>query len=476
MQYSIQVGCPRSKIFGEMDDELVGLLYNQLKFYPDSAGYMAASSAKWDGSFRQFDPNARTFPTGMVDRVRHYVEMMGHDVIIRGRNVVASGELPEGLYDYQEEACDVLSHNHWGILDSPPRSGKTAMACADIAMWNLRPVVVIVPSAVTVTPARQIRDEVSKWLGIHAGFIGDGEFDPQDVTVITSAAAYSALLRGKVIRSVSTKEKSKEKPTEFHKETVELLTSCKHLVYDEVHHVKAPMEQAVLKAMKNTVVRRGLSGTPWDEGGWGFMLEASCGPIVHTISRKLLLDRGYRVRKEVQMVRLPVKRYTSQTHYQSIYKDYIVDSEIRNKYIVDWARDGADFGYSVLIMVAHTRHGNNIAAMMPEAVEVYGSMKGKDRQETLQAFRDKKIMVVISTVMDEAVDIPSLDCVVNAAGGKDGRVAQQRADRAATRYPGKEVCYQLDFLDEARSLREHARTRLRNYTSDETCTVEVESI
>jgi superfamily II DNA or RNA helicase len=70
------------------------------------------------------------------------------------------------------------------------------------------------------------------------------------------------------------------------------------------------------------------------------------------------------------------------------------------------------------IIVSKTEHGNNIAKLIPEAVEVYGPTARKKRKKIWEDLQDRSIKVVITTLMDEATNIPSLDAVALAAGGK----------------------------------------------------------
>ena len=469
---SIKYGCPRSKIITPLDQSTLNLLETQLSFKGDDAEWISGNS-NWDGTHKKFYTKTQSFPTGMTGRVVHYLEGVGHDVeVLNAPHITAAkGKVNIELFDYQKAACISLQNNPWGILYSPPRSGKTMMASEDILYWGLSPVVVIVPSVVSNTPASEIKEKIEWCVGEPVGFVGDGLWGIAPITVVTSASAYVALVGAGVCKPVGDAVVLDDCLKPHYIQVAKLLMECKHLVYDEVHHLVSQREKKILSVMNSTVVRRGLSGTPWIEGGYGFIIEENIGPVVYHVKEELLIEKGYRVPQHVDIIRLEKKMYTGKDSWQKVYKTYIVENDERNNHIVNWSRKHNSEGRTVLILVTQKKHGSLLKEMMPEAVEVYGSSNSAERKEILDKFNRKDVQCIISTVMNEAVDIPSLDCTVLACGGKDGALGQQRQDRAATKYEGKDICYHLDFLDEARGLRGHAKKRLERYTNSKSCKV-----
>jgi superfamily II DNA or RNA helicase len=95
---------------------------------------------------------------------------------------------------------------------------------------------------------------------------------------------------------------------------------------------------------------------------------------------------------------------------------------------------------------------------------VHGTTEGKTRQQVKEALIKKKTKVVISTaVWREGIDIPSLDCVVNACGGKSEIMTIQAIGRGLRKTDEKGEVEIIDFLDPYRYLAEHAIQRMNVY-------------
>jgi superfamily II DNA or RNA helicase len=69
-------------------------------------------------------------------------------------------------------------------------------------------------------------------------------------------------------------------------------------------------------------------------------------------------------------------------------------------------------------------------------------------------------------VFDIGVDIPSLDALIMAGGGKSTVRVLQRIGRVIRPFPGKTDAMVMDFLDNARYLDKHSATRLAVYQAE----------
>jgi len=72
-------------------------------------------------------------------------------------------------------------------------------------------------------------------------------------------------------------------------------------------------------------------------------------------------------------------------------------------------------------------------------------------------------VVICTVVWKEGIDIPSLDCVINAAGGKSEIATLQAIGRGLTKIEGKDETEIIDFLDPYKFLAQHAIMRLQIY-------------
>jgi superfamily II DNA or RNA helicase len=79
---------------------------------------------------------------------------------------------------------------------------------------------------------------------------------------------------------------------------------------------------------------------------------------------------------------------------------------------------------------------------------VYGETPSKQREVIKTDFKAKKTLcVVASTVWREGINIPSLDVVINATGGKSDIAIKQLKGRGTRKYKGKEMLYYIDFFN-----------------------------
>jgi superfamily II DNA or RNA helicase len=145
-----------------------------------------------------------------------------------------------------------------------------------------------------------------------------------------------------------------------------------------------------------------------------------------------------------------------------------VDSRIRNSRIASVAVDLASSGLSSLIIVKEIQHGDNITDMIRmkghKCSFVQGNTSGEIRDAVKEQLEQKGIKIVVCTaVWKEGVNIPSLNCVINAAGGKSEISTLQAIGRGLRSVPGKKEIVIYDFLDPYKYLAQHAIQRIAIY-------------
>ena len=90
------------------------------------------------------------------------------------------------------------------------------------------------------------------------------------------------------------------------------------------------------------------------------------------------------------------------------------------------------------------------------------------RKDILSDFRNGDLdCLVATTLADEGLDIPILDAVILAGGGKSKIKALQRVGRALRLFPNKVKAYVIDFMDNAHHLQKHSQERLKIYQTEE---------
>lgn len=338
------------------------------------------------------------------------------------------------LRPYQTPAVDSLVRAKRGILFAAPGAGKTAMAAALMQrLAYCRPALFLVERKEL---AHQAQEALSEWLGKEVGLIGGGRIIESRSGVHVGMVQ---TLRGKV-------------------GTFKQLNNCRMVICDECHHGAASSYRSVLTALDTTWRVYGLSGTPWRTAGDDLLLEGTIGPIRHTVTYDDLIDSGYLTAPICIFARMPRAGGGHGLDWPSQYTARITDHQIRNNCVVsfaDWIVRKA--GKSCVVLVERIEHGEELARRL-NCPFTHGSSNNQRRRQLLKDLRDGRIDLIVSTLYREAVDIPRLDAVVNAGGGKSS-IRFYQMMRNLRPYPTKKVAVILDFLDQGKWVSEHSAER-----------------
>jgi len=338
------------------------------------------------------------------------------------------------LRDYQINAVSTSLKKKRGIIYAPTGSGKTVIAAALIS--SIGNCIFIVHTRALL---EQQREDLKNLLGEEIGVLGSGEREINKTMVCT-------------IQSLSNLEKRELKKFEHYQ----------MLLVDEAHHSHSASYQKILKAIK-APYRFGLTATPhrlWTKEEY-MKTTAFLGPIIFEVKYKELEEKGYLACPIVYI--FTVRHFKLSSNWSQIYRKSIVENTIRNSLIAKIAKR-ISIRKSVLIQVALIEHGKNIVKFLPDAFLVKGETPKEVQNQIKEALKKKDIKVVISTtVWKEGVDIPSLDCVINAVGKKSRISTIQSVGRALR---PKEKAIIVDFLDmNQKYLEDHSKERLRIYRS-----------
>lgn len=266
------------------------------------------------------------------------------------------------------------------------------------------------------------------------------------------------------------------------------------VIVSNCHHIPAAtMRDTAIKA-ENAYYRIGVSATPWRDAGDDLYIEAivSKRNPEHAITASYLIERGYLVPATIYNV--PIKQTFKGRNYHKIVNQAIVDNEYRNNIIVKIAKKMLDVrNATTLILVQRVEHGDKLKEklhkVIPEekftvyiedpkkGVEVpirvsnVEFLSGRDdslrRAAVIKATKEKKVKVLIgSTIADEGLDIPSLDTLILAGGGKSSTRAFQRIGRVLRLFDGKDKGIVFDFEDYTPMLRRHAQVRRKLYKTE----------
>ena len=215
------------------------------------------------------------------------------------------------------------------------------------------------------------------------------------------------------------------------------------------------------------------SATPWRDLGDDILIDACFGKMIANISASFLIQRGYLVRPHIYFCNMNNMRGIGKSPYVTVYKKAIVENEMRNNSILNFANYFRSQGRKILILVKQVAHGKLLENMIPDSTFLYGGTGKKKRASHLDKMREGDPSVTIASVIfDEGVDCKPLDTLILAGGGKSPTRALQRIGRILRTYPGKQDAIAVDFMDGCRYLQGHSRKRERIYKTEEEFIIE----
>lgn len=446
----------------------------------DLATSFAVPGAEFNPSYRNGDWDGRrhllrrgpemAFPSGLLTRVRRVLAECG--VVCREEDPrlrpPASLRLsPSGppLRDYQIEAVQAALAAGRGVLQMATGAGKTLVAAHLIARLAC-PAVFFVH---TRDLLEQALDVFSRTFGVAIGRIGDGRAEPEPITVAMLQTSARAL--GISVESEEDEEPVEEDagiPAQRYADVVRHITAAPLVFFDECHHLPAETFFRVAMALEAAYFRFGLSATPYRSDQMDLLLEAALGEKIYEVNSSALIERGFLVPPRIRILGVPAgpEAWGAQP-YAEVYTRSVVENAVRNRIIADEAAACSARNLTVLVLVNQIRHGERLAELLPEAILLTGRVDSRLRKEVLDRLRARQEKIVIATTLaDEGLDIPSLDVLVLAGGGKSETRALQRVGRALRQCGEKREAMVLDFADPAKYLCEHARRRLQIYRTE----------
>ncbi|KKK66942.1 hypothetical protein LCGC14_2959020, partial [marine sediment metagenome] len=219
----------------------------------------------------------------------------------------------------------------------------------------------------------------------------------------------------------------------------------------------------------NSRFKFGMSATPSREDNADLLIEGAVGKKIVDITATQLIKNNFLVEPVIYLLDIP-KMDGLKDNYQSVYKNYIVENDIRNNKIVSAANKLAASGRKVLILIKNIRHGEILLEKFgTDSVIrfVRGELKSEERNEIKESFiRDDFQILIASSVYDMGIDIPMLDSLILACGGKSVGKLFQRVGRVIRPYPGKKNAIVVDFIDNAKYLLSHTAARIDIYRTE----------
>lgn len=480
-----------------LDKDVRDELKKKLGYMPENAAFMVANSKfnnpEYDGHKSVMCLGKRWckcaikkdgvhFPTGLVHIAIEFLQKKGYVVKPIDSRIKVVSEKNKynhkiSLRPYQRTAVDKAIKRQRGIIKMATGAGKTLTSAALIVELGAYPFIFYVPS---LDLLNQTKEEFEKFLfnedGSHAeiGIIGGGECDIQDINVMTQQTGMRALGKKYVKSDENDKdEKDSEKVKSKYNDIKNLIMSAQGMIADEVQFWAADSCQTISDASKSCFYKYGVSGTPYRDQGDDILIESCFGKVIEDINASKLIDLGFLVKPDIYMVPVKNKYGTLKSHtYQEVYKESIVENDLRNGYISKITKSMVDQDKMTLILVKQINHGKLLEEMIPGSVFVSGTSSKKKRKAHIEAMKNHEAPVTISsTIFDQGIDVRPLQVLIQAGSGKSSTRALQRVGRVLRpyTYPDgtiKNEAIVIDFMDHCRYMLGHSKKRLNIYKTE----------
>lgn len=469
----------------EADVGFLWALDRELSFDVQGAKYAASYRGyynrdgqfiKWDGKQRLLKENLE-FPFGLLQRVEEFFkkDKRPYEIVdSRGPKspscpidiVSKLNSLNKNPYYYQLDAVAVTNQFDCGIIRLSTGAGKTLVAALITANFGKNTIIYVIGKDLLY----QIHNLFQSLFDQKIGIVGDGICDIQNINVVSIWTVGQAIGLNKS-GVVEDADDEKAIDPQRYQDIREMMKDAKVHIFDECHVAACKTIQEIGQNINPEHIY-GMSASPWRDDGADMLIECILGRTIINISASNLIENGYLVQPIIKFITVPkMDDLGKKPHYQTVYKKYIVENEVRNNQIIKGAQKLVEQGYQTLVLYNSVAHGihlhEQLSKLLPCAL-----LSGKDSSETRNAVKQdlesgKIKCIVASKIFDIGVDLPSLSGLIIASSGKSSVRALQRIGRVIRKFPNKKQAAIIDFYDQAPYLTEHAIARRKIYSSEE---------
>ena len=374
-----------------------------------------------------------TFHTGLLQTIEAYCKRNRIPLLVNGKTdpLLYSPPQIKGIVfrNDQLELIEIACEKQRGVIQAPTGMGKTILQMGIISSFpKLRTLILAHNVSLVDQTYAELQEKGFKKLQKIRG--GD------DKTLV-----------GRIV--VSTMQSFIQIPPE------EYCDKFGCVIIDEGHHVSKPDgTYGKILSKLNAPIRLAFTATLPTSSEAKFALTGLIGPLIGRQTIEEAANLNILAKPKIRLIRTKKNtRIYDIRNYREAYNEGIVLNESRNKLVMQTAKEYIDEGKSVLIFVSKLEHGEELQKTGKIILNnnihfVQGNMEKEMRTHIKKCLINKSLLIAISTtVWREGMDIPNLDVVINACGGKSEIMTLQTIGRGLRKTEDKEHVIIVDFFD-----------------------------
>lgn len=407
----------------------------------------------WDGRQHLYNERTKQFPTGLLGLVLDLVGPVAIDdkrtdvseVVDKALMRATTIELKDiTLADFQRyDGLIKAIEAKRGRLYFSVNSGKSEIIIALSECLDLKTIWL----TDKIDLMRQAVDRYRQRTGRDCGYIGDGAFIDDDKMIVAMVPTIYRL--------------SKKRLAEF-------MSQFGLLIVDEADALRSKSWYTVAM-MCPAPFRYAMTGSPPKDKYTSYKMSAATDiNVIARRSNQENINIGWSARPTIHLQQLIYpdnslsysQAYNTMIRFNRPYASIVADE------IYSWYKQGK----KTLILVEKVRQGANIAAELRgrgvECTYLQGNDDSDYRHDKLNEFRDSQIEVLIGTrILARGIDLPQVNVLVLAAGGRSTGQQLQRLGRALRRKKeGENIVEIVDYIHSGNKyMLEHSLERIKLY-------------
>ena len=392
-----------------------------------------------------YDENMIAFNRGDLNKMRRVFS--GFDIVDQRLSIPMKAPLkikfpPDKTWkDYQPDAVMAMTEQEFGILESPPRSGKTIILAA-ITCMNREKTIIFAHQTDLLLQLYDTFEEFTNLTELRSpgnpivGFAEKWEdFETLDVVLCTKQTFDNIINQPKALK-------------------VQKMFGAVYC--DEAHFLGGEVYSRLINRF-HARIKQGVTATPKRKDNLHIIVDGIIGGVIHKVTGVVVGQLPLKVTVIGTNVSLP----KSTNYVQAL--NLLSRHEGRNRLILEWMERDVKSGKIIVAVTDRKPHGLYLKEELHKRgiiAEVFnGNLQDRQkRKDILNKIRSKESKVLISMRgMTTGLDIPAADCFYNLLPSANsvkeegeyegGGGYEQQCTRILTPFPGKTYGVVRDFLD-----------------------------